>query len=605
MIRYTTRAWERRVHLNSGSSLADTNRVALPQSRQWALGGAIALIMVSLTARLAYWQLVQGATLSRQALAQQQQVVFVPSARGMILDRHGEILAVTVTQQAIILDPWIAQASEQQHPGTLAAMADRLATLTGLPVAVIQPQLTLATGYHQLSDGTGQVVLLSPDGGDAATAAIARGTLPGVVLRAVTNRIAPVGDFAGPVLGFVSQASGRGQYGVEQQYDTLLQGTVAPTTQAVDAEGNPLPDPGAANGATLPGATITLTLDTAIQMMAEQGLRQAVTQTQADGGTVLVIDPATGAILALATTPGFDPSHYADAPLSAFSDPAIGAVYDPGSTMKAVTMAAGLDSGVITPNTTLDDQGFITVGGQTIYNWDHLAWGTETMTQVLAHSSNVGAAWVATQQLGPARFQHYVAAFGLGTPTGVDLPGEVGGLLPPPATTADLNTLNLAENAFGESIGVTPLQMAMVYATIANGGVLMRPHIVQSITRAGHTQTLAPQAVRRVISAQSAATLTQMLVDSGLYGDAQTGLIAGYPVAAKTGTSTPDPADPTITYASVLGYAPASNPRFVLLVKLDHPRTTVLGGAAAGPLWRALTRQIMSYEQAPSQEGNA
>ncbi len=604
MIRYTTRAWERRNLLNT-TSQPGTQRVALPLTRQWALGGAIALVMVGLTARLAYWQLAQGTPLSRQALAQQQQVIYAPSARGMILDRHGEILAVTVTQQTIILDPWIAQSSEQQHPGTLAAMAERLATLTGLPVAVIQPQLALATGYHQLTDGTGQVVLLNPDGGDAASSAIASGALPGVVLHSVTNRVAPVGDFAGPVLGFVSQETGRGQYGVEQQYDTLLQGTAAQSTQAVDAWGNPLPDPGASNVNTLPGATITLTLDTGIQVMAEQGLRQSVTETQADGGTVLVIDPTTGAILALATTPGFDPSHYADAPISAFSDPAIGAVYDPGSTMKAVTMAAGLDSGVITPNTTLDDQGFITIGGQTIYNWGHLAWGTETMTQVLAHSSNVGAAWVATQQLGAARFQHYVAAFGLGTPTGVDLPGEVGGLLPPPADTADLNPLNLAENACGESIDVTPLRKAMVYATIANGGVLMRPHIVQSITRAGHTQTLAPQAVRRVISAQSAATLTQMLVDSGLYGDAQTGLITGYPVAAKTGTSTPDPADPTITYASVLGYAPASHPRFVLLVKLDHPRTTVLGGAAAGPLWRALMRQILSYEQVPSQEGNA
>ncbi len=604
MIRYTTRSWERRSLLNSTSQLG-MQRVTLPLTRQWALGGAIALVMVGLTARLAYWQLAQGTTLRRQALAQQQQVISAPSARGMILDRHGEILAVTVTEQTIILDPWIAQSSEQQHPGTLVAMADRLATLTGLPAAVIQPQLALATGYHQLTDGTGQVVLLSPDGGDAATSAIASGKLPGVVLHSVTNRVAPVGDFAGPVLGFVSQETGHGQYGVEQQYDTLLQGTAAQSTQAVDVWGNPLADPGASSANTLPGATITLTLDTGIQVMAEQGLRQAVTQTQADGGTVLVIDPTTGAILALATTPGFDPSHYADASLSAFSDPAISAVYDPGSTMKAITMAAGLDSGVITPNTTLDDQGFITIGGQTIYNWDHLAWGTETMTQVLAHSSNVGAAWVATQQLGAARFQHYVSAFGLGTPTGVDLPGEVGGLLPPPAATADLNTLNLAENAFGESIGVTPLQMAMVYATIANGGVLMRPHIVQSITHAGHTQTIAPQAVRRVISAQSAATLTQMLVDSGLYGDAQTGLITGYPVAAKTGTSTPNPSDPTITYASVLGYAPANHPRFVLLVKLDHPRTTVLGGAAAGPLWRALVRQILSYEQVPSQEGNA
>ena len=379
---------------------------------------------------------------------------------------------------------------------------------------------------------------------------------------------------AGTVLGFVRRDDGVGQYGVEEQLNADLN--------------------------TNPDATVRLTLDANLQYLVESELAAAVAATGAQNGTVIIADPMTGAILALASTPGFDPNHYDQAQLADLGDPAISAVYDPGSTMKAITMAAGLESGVITPQTTLEDDGTFVIGDQAIHNYGMIAWGHETMTQVLAHSSNVGAAWVAVDRLGQGRFDQFRQAFGFGAPTGVDLPGEAAGVLPPLATSATLAPLDLAEQSFGESIGVTPLQMVMAYSAIANGGLLLKPQIVQSFqpsAAVGASPAVSPQVVRRVISPSTAATLTQMLVASARQSDASTGLIPGVQVAAKTGTSTPDPADPNRTYASVLGYAPAEQPRFVVLVKLDQPRTSVLGGEAAGPLWRTLMQQLLAYDQ--------
>ena len=225
------------------------------------------------------------------------------------------------------------------------------------------------------------------------------------------------------------------------------------------------------------------------------------------------------------------------------------------------------------------------------------------MTQVLAHSANVGAAWVAVDAIGHDRFYRYLKSFGFAAPTQVALPDEAAGLLPPTEPNQALTQLDLAENAFGESIGVTPLQMVMAYGALANGGKLMQPMLVASTDHGGTPQPTQPVITRRVISQQTATQVTQMLVTSGRQGDAQTKLIQGYTVAAKTGTSTPDSANPTVTYASVLGYAPADQPQFVILVKLDHPQSSIFGGAAAGPLWRTLVRQLMAYAHIPVMGG--
>jgi cell division protein FtsI/penicillin-binding protein 2 len=347
---------------------------------------------------------------------------------------------------------------------------------------------------------------------------------------------------------------------------------------------------------------VTLTLDANVQRWAEQGLASAVQTANADGGEVIVLDPQTGDIIAMANSTAFDPNHYYNAPLSSFGNPAVSATYDPGSVMKAVTMSAGIQWGAITPQTTFYDSGYTDVDGVRIYNFDRTGHGYENMTQVLQYSANVGAVFVA-RRVGVQHYYQTLDAFGFGQSTGSGLPGEVVGLRG--GGNGESANLTMAENAFGESIGVTPLQMAQAYATLANGGVLMRPRIVASVTAdggLGATTTYAPQVVRRVVSAKTAATVTRMLTQSALHSDAHMALLPGYSIAAKTGTSTPYPDDPGWTYASVVGYAPATHPRFVLLVKLDHPRNLIFGGDAAGPLWRALAQQFFLYYRiAPNQ----
>ena len=568
--------------------------------RHWLLGGTLIVVLMGLTARLAYWQLAEHGPLSALAAMQAEHDEAIPAQRGMLLDRNGTILALTVSEDAIVIDPLVVQ---QLSATAQDQLVQQLVTLTGLTPEVIRPQLLLATGYHLLSDSNSAVVHLKPDTSDQAQHLAAIGALPGVTLQMQSWREEPGGSLGGQMLGFVSTATGDGQYGVEAATNALLAGIPGQMIAAFNPDGEPIANAPQRIIPATPGADITLTIDANLQAIAERGLRDAVAQTGATGGTVIIEDPQTGEILAMANAPDFDPNAYASAALANFQNPAVASIYDPGSTMKAITMAAGVDVGAITPDTAFQDPGTLTVGGQTIANWGHLAWTSETMTQVLQHSSNVGAAWVAVNQIGATRFDDYLNRFGFGAPTGIDVAGEVPGLLAPHEPTAQLTQLDLAENAFGESIGVTPLQMVMAYGALANGGLLMHPQIIHSITSNGQTQTIAPLVVRRVINAQTSATVTQMLTTSALHSEAETVLIPGYDVAAKTGTSTPDPQNLASTYASVLGYAPANQPRFVVLVKLDHPQSSIFGGGAAGPLWRALVRQLLAYDAIAPQGG--
>jgi cell division protein FtsI/penicillin-binding protein 2 len=573
---------------------------ARTRRRQAILFALACLALLAVTARLMYWQIGLRQALSGRAAAEALTQILVPAGRGTIRDANGVILALSVTEDSVIADPDVIR-----QAGARDRMSAALAPLVGLTADQVRAQIDIPGAYAQLRDAAGQPLLLDPaHSRDFATAADAaakeHNPFVGVALYPVVHRVYPSGSLGSQVLGFVRQSDGSGQYGVESAYDTLLGGQPGVLTTAVDAQGDPLATGPQRWTPPVPGADVTLTLDGTVQDMAERGLADAIARTGADGGSVVILDPRTGAILALANQPAFDPNSYATASLSRFGDPAVGAVFDPGSVMKAMTMAAGIDTGAITPDTTFDDRGVVTVDGVPLHNWGAYAYGTETMTQVLQHSANVGAVFVA-QRLGVERFQAYMAAFGYGARTGVDLPAETTGLFPRPADPGEAE-LAAAEQSFGESIGVTPLQLAAAYGALANGGVLMRPYIVQGVTPdggRGAATRIQPHVERQVVSAATAWTVTRMLVDSALTSEAQMDLIQGYSIAAKTGTSTPDPHDPSVTYATVAGYAPATNPRFVIVVKLDHPRTSIFGGAAAGPLWRALAQQLFVYYRIP------
>jgi cell division protein FtsI/penicillin-binding protein 2 len=422
-----------------------------------------------------------------------------------------------------------------------------------------------------------------------------------------TWRVYPGDELAAQVLGFVQNGT-TGVYGVEGQYNQLLAGKPGSLTAETDLNGNPLTVGASSGQPPVNGANLTLTIDGTMEYIVQSALAAAVEKLQAQGGAVVVVNARTGAIVAMAGNPTFDPNNYSTYynklgclnSESAYFNPSLYCAYEPGSMLKAVTMAAALDQGLITPDTTLDDPGYInfTDGTPTVTNWDYLGYGKETMTQVLEHSANVGAAYVAHDILGPNRYYPYLARFGFGQLTGVnDGPEEAGTYRTP--SSPGWTPSDLARQAFGQSITATPLQVAMAYEAIANGGVMMRPYLVASINNNGHTTTIQPQVERRVISAQAAKELTGMLVAAANYN--QNATFAGYSIAVKTGTATTQGISAFETEASMAGFVPASNPQFVILVKLDRPHANgdIFGGIAAGPLWRTVAQQLMWHYRIP------
>ncbi len=562
----------------------------------------ICLSLLALLQHLIFWQLQQHNMLAALALQEQQQPIIVPAGRGSIYDANGALLALNVMENAVVADPQAIQQANSQQPGTFNTTLSQLVSILNVPAAMLRPRLLLSqqgqpVTFTYLVDGNNQRIYATRSQSNRITALLNNGQLEGIGLLPESVRHYLDGSLAAQVLGFVQQDSGTGQYGLEQYYNSLLLGQPGKLIAQANANGDPLALGDQVWSPPVNGANLTLTLDANVQATVEQMLQETIAQYQADSGSVIIVNPKTGAIIAMASEPSFDPNQYsAVSSYNLFTNPVTSDLYDPGSTMKAVTMSAALDLHLITPDTSFYDPGSYTVDGITLHNFDDTAYGTETMTQVLQHSANVGAIWVALTKLGAANFYHYLSQFGFGALTHIDLPNESAGIVP---EGADQTTLNLAENSFGESVGVTPLQMAMAYAALANGGVLMRPYVVSSITQNGHVTRFGPHVVRQAVSPQTAQTITQMLAQSAVDGEAEEALVPGYQIAAKTGTSTPPNQPAGYTYASVAGYAPASNPQFVMLVKIDHPRASIFGGSVAGPLWHDIAAWLFNYYRIP------
>lgn len=586
-----------------GAGTPMTKELMRARSRQAFIFLLIGVAMLTIIGRLVYWQIGQQAALAARASQEHTRPFIVLAGRGSIYDSNGKLLALNITEDAIEADPQAIKQENGENPGSFERTLDHLAAILNISADVLRPQLQLARNgqpvtFTYLHDANDTKIYATQHQSDQINQLLNNNQLWGIGLLPESVRVYLDDNLASQLLGFVRQDNGEGQYGLEKYYNTLLAGQPGKLIAETDVNGNPLPIGQQVWQPPVNGADLHLTIDANVQLTVEQMLHDSIAQHQADGGSVIIVNPQTGAIIAMASEPDFDPNHYGDVPPSAynlFSNPVVSAIYDPGSTMKAVTMAAGIDLHLITPDTTLYDPGYYTVEGQPIYNWNKANNGTETMTQVLQHSANVGAIWVALTKLHANNFYHYMSQFGFGVTTGVDLPTESAGLVPDPTHPDDLT---LAENSFGESIGVTPLQMVMAYAALANGGLLMQPYVVASITQNGHITTTPPHSVRQAVSPQTAETITQMLVQSAINGEASPALVPGYQIAAKTGTATPDP-DPTRTYASVAGYAPASHPQFVMLVKVDHPKNPIYGGLVAGPLWHDIAAWLFHYYRIP------
>jgi cell division protein FtsI/penicillin-binding protein 2 len=557
----------------------------------------------TLLARLYYWQVLQsqsGYKLAQRANVEHIQNLILDAPRGLIYDIQGKILATNVVRDDVYVEPL---QFTLDHPNTPQSDLNVLiATLHQvLPkVSLEELQRAFASGLYTVRIAVGI--------GPSQSEQLRKLQLPDVFLEPRTWRIYPGGSLAAQILGFVTQndTNNHGDYGIEGQYDALLEGKPGSFTAVTDLQGNPL-DVGSTNEQPpISGANLTLTINSTVQYMVEKALADTVKQLQADSGTVVVMSAHTGAVVAMAGEPTFDPNNYGQYATQqgclgneeVYFNPAMYCAYEPGSTMKMVTMAAALNQGLITPDTTLNDHGCMTfTDAPMVCNWQLKAYGIESMTQVLIHSANVGAAYVAHDILGAERYYPYLTYFGFGKLTGIDGPEETGEYLSPKDQNWTIS--DLTRQAFGQSILATPIQVATAYEAIANGGVMMYPYLVDEINNNGKVTKTHPRVERRVISAHAAQSLTEMLNQAALQGSAKLALVPGYSVAAKTGTATTQGIPANQTEASVVGFIPASNPQFVILVKLDRPKNTIYGSTAAAPLWRTIAQQLMWYYAVP------
>jgi cell division protein FtsI/penicillin-binding protein 2 len=545
--------------------------------------------MIILLGRLYYWQIWQSSLLTRQANSEHIQNQILNAPRGLIYDAQGHLLATNVVRDDVYIAP-LQFASDFADSYATELLTEVHALHQVLP-SVSEDQLRKDFSFSL------QAVRVAEQIDPGQSQRLRNLHLPDTFLQPQTWRIYPGGNLASQIIGYVQD--GKGIYGIEAKYNTLLAGKAGSFTAETDLSGNPLTVGASSEQDPVKGATLTLTVDSFVQYFVQNALEDTVKQYDAESGTVVVLNVHTGAVVAMAGYPTFDPNHYSDfadqkgclGSEDVYLNPALFCDYEPGSTMKAITMAAALNQAVITPDTSINDPGYLnfTDGTPAVHNWDDLAYGQETMTQVLQHSANVGAATVATW-LGADRFYPYLQSFGFGQPIRLFNPEDPGWYRTDKAS--GWTESDLTRQAFGQSITASPLQMARAYQAIANGGVMMQPYIVTSINANGHIITNQPQMLHRVISAQTAKTLTEMLVSTAEYNHIT---LRDYSVANKTGTATTQGLAMDQTEASVAGFLPASNPQFVILVKIDRPQKTIYGTTAAGPLWKAIAQQLVVH----------
>jgi cell division protein FtsI/penicillin-binding protein 2 len=538
----------------------------------------IGLVLV-LVAQLAQVQVIDHRFYEEWGKEQRERlIVMADSPRGVIRDRNGHLLAGNIVLYSIEADT--------AYVVDVEGAAATLGPLLHTPVAQIEEWLRSDDLWVQIASPVSKEV------GEQ----IAALSLQGITVRPLWAREYPEEELASHVLGFCN-SEGRGFYGVEGFHDGVLQSQRVEWKGAVDPASEQVPWTVAPVVLPQPGTELILTLDRTVQALAEDELARSVVEYQAIGGTIIVMDPRTFEILALASLPNYDPSRYSDFYVfdpPPFEDPAVSQQYEPGSVFKVLTMAAALDAGLVTPETTYYDRGWIEVGGVTIKNSSPHAEGEYTMSDVLLYSLNVGAAWLSTQ-MGPDLFYRYVLGFGIGRPTEVDLAGEAAGQLWLPDDYEHWHDSNLGTNSFGQGLAVTPLQMITAIATVANDGTRLRPHIVaRRIAADGEIFTSQSLVEAQVISPQTARTVMEMMahaVEEGVPG-AQ---VAGYRVAGKTGTAqipVPGGYDKQATIASFVGFGPLPDPQLVILVKLDRPQTSSWASDTAVPAFQRLASRL-------------
>ncbi len=545
---------------------------------QWRirlLMAGVTLLAIVIIGRLAYLQIINQGFYKALAQGQQNLSSLAKGERGQIFakDKDGTFYTLASTRKIpfIFVSPVEIEDKKQA--------AQLLSSLLSIPESKIAEKMNEEGSLYELIQKN--VSLEQAD-------LVAKAKVKGVYVGEDAVRFYPQGSLAAHVLGFTNQ-EGKGQYGIEEYYNSFLEGKEGIST----TNSNPGGYLFSSQDTVQDGSDVILTLDYHIQAQAEVLLKKAVADLHAKEGSIIVMDPATGRILAMANAPSFDPNEFGSvSDLERFQNPVIEKLFEPGSIFKPLTMSGAIEKGKVTPDTTYEDKGILERGGETIRNYDNRSYGVRTMRQVLEFSINTGAVF-AEEQLGHQNFMDFIKRFGIFEQTGIDLAGEVY------SVNQELqkgHIISFATAAFGQGIDMTPLQILRAFSAIANKGMMVNPIMTESHSK---------QQVR-VLSEETATTVTSMLVSVVEDGFGKRARIPGYHIAGKTGTAQVSYSALGIakagysnrTIQSFIGYAPAFNPKFMIMVEINNPETRTAEYSAI-PVFHDLAKYIIDYYQIP------
>lgn len=516
--------------------------------------------------RLVMLQIVDAPAYAKLAADQREREVTFPARRGAIFDRDGEPLAISVDMRTVFADPRLIE--------DVATASRRLGALLQQPDDVVAERLRGTWPGDRF-----EYVARGVEPGIARR--IKDLGIPGIYIQAEPRRFYPNDSLAGQVIGFAN-IDGVGLSGVEVQYENVLRGRPGRMVLEQDPAGRPLPQAEFTYEPPRAGRSVFVTVDKDLQFFTERALGDAVRRYGADAGTAIVMRPHSGEILALANAPSFDPNHAGRTAAEAQKNRAVTDVYEPGSIFKIVTASAALEERVVTPQTKFDVPDTIQVSVEEFHDSHAHAPQRMSVHEIIRDSSNVGTIKIGLK-LGAKRLHRYVRRFGFGEPTGLDFPGEAGGIVVPPK---DWSSVTIATVPIGQGIAVTPLHVATAYATLANEGVWVEPKLVHgTMDQNGRLEPASPPTERRVVSRRTALKMRRILSSVVADGTGVLAQVPGYRIAGKTGTAQ----KPVETggygnsyVASFAGWAPAKNPAVVVVVVLDEPRP-IWGGMTAGP----------------------
>lgn len=565
------------------------------------------IVIVAVVLRLFYWQVLRSDDLS--AMAEQQHLVSfrLDAPRGSILSSDMSILVSNQPEFLLYGLPKVVKDPEEVSSklAKILVRARFLKANSGISgdketIGEVDPQEYLNLKDELRSKLTQDLywVILNKNVDLITRREIENLRLQGIGFEDGTTRFYPESSSAAHLLGFVgSDPVGKqiGYFGVEGFYNGYLKGTGGVVTEEKDAQGAPILMGKFKKMDAKSGSDLTLHIDRSVQYVVEKKLKEGIVKYGAKSGSVVVMDPATGGILAMAAFPSYDPNRFGDFPKEYLKNPVVAESYEPGSTFKALVMAAAINENLVEPDTKCDIcAGPVSISGYTIRTWNNKYTRDSSMSDVIVHSDNTGMVFVG-RKLGVEKMYQYIQNFGFGSLTGIDLQDEAS---PDIRSKSEWKEIDLATATFGQGLAVTPIQMIRAVGAIANKGYLMEPHVVQSIQTDGKVNVIKSKVLGRPISEETAKTVTQMMVDAVHKGEARVFAPKGFKIAGKTGTAQIPVAghyDSTKTIASFVGFAPAENPKFVMLVKYNEPSSSIYGSETAAPTFFEIAKELLLY----------